>query len=238
MKRRLDGEMPPVSFKTFAPDELVGPLNDVERKNAPEKLFVCGDIDLLRTTARVSIIGTRRPSTEGLKRAESLAKILVEKHITVVSGLAMGIDTQAHKTAIRNKGRTIAVLGTALDKTYPAQNAGLQQEIMRDHLAVSQFPIGYPTRPSCFPMRNRTMALVSHATVIVEAAEGSGTLHQGWEALRLGRPLFLMESLLKNSKLKWPKEMTKYGAQALSRESIDLLIESLPKDPVNAGLPF
>lgn len=77
-------------------------------------------------------------------------------------------------------------------------------------------------------MRNRTMALLSDATVIVEAGEESGTLHQGWEALRLGRPLFLMESILSKG-LKWPDEMRHYGAEILSRENLDLLFELLPE---------
>jgi len=227
-----------MDFKSFAPEELLGPLNEVEKKNSPEKIFLAGDIELLRSGARVSVIGTRRPSPAGVKRAAQLARTLVERHITVVSGLAEGIDTSAHQGAIKSKGRTIAVLGTPLDQSYPKSNQDLQREIIREHLALSQFPSGYPTRPANFPMRNRTMALISHATVIVEAGEGSGSLHQGWEALRLGRPLFLMESLFKNPKLKWPAEMVSYGAQALKRESLDMLFETLPQDTLSADLPF
>jgi len=91
----------------------------------------------------------------------------------------------------------------------------LQQEIMRNHLAISQFPIGYAIEPGNFVMRNRTMALTANASVIVEAGETSGSLHQGWEALRLGRPLFIWTSIVNNRSLKWPGEMIRHGALEL-----------------------
>ena len=100
---------------------------------------------------------------------------------------------------------------------------------MRDHLAVSQFAPGVPSQRGNFPMRNRTMALLSDATVIVEAADKSGSLHQGWEALRLGRPLFLFESLLRDPSLTWPAEMERYGAHAIAPGGVDLLFELLPE---------
>ncbi len=218
------------------PEDLFGPLNEVERKNAPPTLFAAGDLGLLRLGARVSIIGTRKPTPGGIQRASQLAKALVGRAVIVVSGLAEGIDTAAHQGALKHKGRTIAVLGTPLDQTYPKSNTELQTAIIRGHLALSQFAPGTPARPANFPMRNRTMALISHATVIVEAGEGSGTIHQGWEAIRLGRPLFLMESLLGNKALKWPEEMRSYGAQVLTRESLDTLFEQLPMEPFRAEL--
>jgi DNA processing protein len=147
----------------------------------------------------------------------------------VVSGLADGIDTAAHEGAIAAGGRTIAVLGTSLGEYFPAKNRALQDRIMRDHLAVSQFAPGVPSQRGNFPMRNRTMALLSDATVIVEAGDKSGSLHQGWEALRLGRPLFLLESLLRDASLSWPAEMERYGAQAFSAGGIDFLFEFLPE---------
>ena len=87
---------------------------------------------------------------------------------------------------------------------------------MRNHLAISQFPIGYPTRPRDFVIRNRTMALISDASIIVEAGDSSGSLHQGWEALRLGRPLFIWKAIVNNPSLKWPKKMIEYGALELN----------------------
>jgi len=210
-------------------EELLGPLNEVEKKNAPDELFVAGDVNLLRAGRRVSVVGSRSASGEGLSRTKRLARMLVERGVVVVSGLAEGVDTVAHTTAIESGGRTIAVLGTPLDKVYPAQNRALQERIMREQLAVSQFASGLAGGRHCFPMRNRTMALLSDATVIVEARDGSGTIHQGWEALRLGRPLFLLESTIKTEGLEWPAELLAYGAEVLSEKTVELFFEMLPE---------
>ena len=214
---------------THTPEDLLGQLNDVERKNAPKLLYLAGDPRLLSEGGRVSVVGSRNVSAAGIKRARALTQALVAHDIIVVSGLARGVDSVAHETAIACGGRTVAVVGTPLDRSYPPENQALQQRIMREHLAVSQFPPGTPPRRQNFAMRNRTMALLSDATMIVEAGEKSGTLHQGWEALRLGRPLFLLESVATNPLLSWPKEMIGYGAQVLTRENLPTVLENLPK---------
>lgn len=197
---------------TYTLEELLGPLNDVEKKYAPKELYISGDLPIPLPGPRLSVIGSREASIEGLKAASKIVKTLVRKDAIVVSGLAKGIDTAAHRTAIEEGGYTIAVLGTPLDKVYPRENFQLQDFIMRHHLAISQFLIGYPTRPRDFVIRNRTMALISDASIIVEAGDSSGSLHQGWEALRLGRPLFIWNAIMNNSSLSWPKKMLEYGA--------------------------
>ena len=201
---------------TLSTERLLGPLNDVERKYAPSKLFTVGPMETPLPGPRVAIIGSRKASPEGLGVAARIATVLSKKGVVIVSGLAEGIDTEAHKTAIEEGGRTIAVLGSPLNRAYPAKNWQLQKEIMTNHLAVSQFPIGYPIQPGNFVIRNRTMALISNASIIVEAGERSGSLHQGWEALRLGRPLFLWKSIVRNLSLSWPKRMMSYGAMELT----------------------
>jgi DNA processing protein len=216
-------------FEGFSPEELLGPLNEVEKKNAPPRIFVAGDVSLLRKSPRVSIVGSRNASPRGLAEARTLAERLVARGALVVSGLAEGIDSAAHEGAIRAGGRTIAVLGTPLSEAYPAKNRALQDRIMREHLAVSQFAPGVPSQRGNFPMRNRTMALLSDAIVIVEAGEKSGSLHQGWEALRLGRPLFVGESVSRDPALSWPKQMEHYGAQAIALGNLELLFELLPE---------
>jgi len=216
-------------IREFTPAELLGPLNDVEERNAPMRLFARGDARLVQGTARVAIVGSRQASEDGLKRAARLARILAEKQVVVVSGLAEGIDTAAHSAAIQYKGRTIAVVGTPLDQAYPKQNAVLQERIAREHLLISQFPIGAPVERKNFILRNRTMALAAHASVIVEARDGGGSLSQAWEALRLGRPLFLMKSLLERKDLSWPAELLTYGAIVL--EEPEQVLEALPPLP-------
>jgi DNA processing protein len=225
-------ELTASGIQTGTAEELYGLLNDVEQQNAPPQLWLQGDAELLRRGLRVAVVGSRSPSPAGRQRAAQLAHKLAGDEITVVSGLALGVDTIAHRTAIDSGGRTIAVLGTPLDHYQPRQNTALQDEIGRDHLLVSQFPSGHPVLRSNFPRRNRTMALLCHASVIVEAGESSGTLSQGWEALRLGRPLFLLRSVADNPALSWPREMIQYGAFVLTK--FEELLEVLPEAAVPA----
>ena len=198
-----------------SPEDLLGRgLNDVEMRNAPRQLYTKGPMETPLRQPKVSVIGTRKPTRAGIQEAQAVASMLADEGVTVVSGLAMGIDTVAHRTAIDKGGRTVAVLGTPLDKQYPRSNSGLQNEIAAGHLVVSQFPVGRPIERGNFVRRNRTMALISDATVIVEAGEGSGTRHQGREALRLRRPLFVCRPAAE-ARPKWLQEMEQYGATLL-----------------------
>lgn len=219
-------------------DDILESLNDLERKNAPEKLYLEGDISLLTEGRRISVVGSRKVSPEGVRRAKVFTEALVRHGFVVVSGLAEGVDTVAHETAITSGGKTIAVLGTPLDKAYPAKNKPLLDTIKKSHLAISQFAPNYPSKAENFPRRNRTMALISDATVIVEASEKSGTRHQGWEALRLGRLVFIMENVAENPQLTWPKEMINYGAQVLTREDVSEVLEDIPSFTAGEALAF
>ncbi len=204
---------------------VLGTLSDIEEKNAPETLYLRGNAKLLRGGLRVCVIGTRKPTDAGRENARTYSEFLASRGVIVVSGLAMGIDTVAHKTAIESGGSTIAVLGTPLDQVSPTQNRELQETIGRDHLLVSQFASGSRVYPGNFPARNRTMALLSDATIIIEASESSGTAHQGWEALRLGRPLFMLEPVV-SAGHDWANKMLDYGAYVLAAP--DELYEALP----------
>lgn len=220
---------PTGSWREALIQELLGPLNDVEQKHAPQTLFVAGRCDWLRQGARVAIVGSRQASPEGCARARKLATRLCERGIVAVSGLAKGIDTAAHQAALEQNGRTIAVIGTPLDQVYPKTNRALQHRIMDEHLCVSQFPVGSPVGRKNFPLRNLTMALLSDATVILEASDTSGSIAQGWEALRLGRALMISKAVADDSSLSWPKKMLHYGGQILSDETLDLFLDSLPE---------
>jgi len=216
--------------------ELLRPLNEFEQKNMPGRLWIEGDKSLLSEGIRVSVIGSRKSSEFGRARARTFTRALVKCGITVVSGLAEGIDTIAHTTAIEHGGKTIAVLGTPLSNAYPKSNTKLLATIKQKHLAITQFADGTPIKPQNFPRRNRTMALISDATVIIEASEKSGTKHQGWEAIRLGRLVFLLESVANNPRLSWPSEMIEYGAQVLRKESLESALKSIP--PMTSGEQF
>ncbi|MEM3685176.1 MAG: DNA-processing protein DprA, partial [Conexivisphaerales archaeon] len=127
-------------YRHLSIEELLGhPLNDIESKYAPLQVFISGSMEIPLAAPRVSIVGSRQASSDALNRAKEIAKILVRNGVIIVSGLARGVDTAAHMAAIENKGRTIAVLGTPLNRFYPPENSELQKLIMREHLAISQF---------------------------------------------------------------------------------------------------
>lgn len=161
----------------------------------------------LACTRSVAVIGTRKPSREGIARTRRLVQSLVANGVTVVSGLAAGIDRIAHETAIREGGRTIAVIGTPLPYAYPRENHNLQRHIAERHLLISQIPLKrYESQDWCqnrrfFPERNATMSALTEATIIVEAGETSGTLVQARAALRQGRMLFVPDSCFRNPDL-------------------------------------
>lgn len=212
---------------TLTSEDLLGrPLNDVEEKFAPKRLYVATGRNIPIDSPRFAIVGSRKATEKGKEIATEIASFLAKSKVVVVSGLAIGIDSAALAGAIESRGLTAAVIGTPLDKYYPAQNRELQKTMMNEHWVISQFAIGHPVQSKNFVIRNRTMALVSDASIIVEAGESSGSLHQGWEALRLGRPLFLWRSIVEDQSLKWPKKMMDYGAIEL--QSPEEILDALP----------
>lgn len=193
------------------------PLRLRDAEYPVELLYYRGWWDLALSPS-VAVVGTRRPSEEGVSRARRLSRKLVEGGFTVVSGLADGIDSVAHQTAIENGGQTIAVIGTPLNVSYPAKNRDLQERIARDFLLISQVPLTLyrMRRPDAnrwlFPERNKTMSALTLATVIVEAGETSGTLTQARAALKQGRKLFILDNCFQNPDLTWPARFEKQGA--------------------------
>ena len=187
-------------------------------KYPPLILYFQGFWGLALTGRGICVVGTRNPSTEGKKRAKRLVEELVQHNFTIFSGLAKGIDSVAHRTAIENRGKTVAVIGTPLSQVYPKENAGLQKEIAEKHLLISQVPVIRYTKSDPkqsrfhFPERNKIMSALSEATVIVEAGETSGTLVQAKAALDQGRKLFILNSCFENPSLTWPSKLESKGA--------------------------
>ncbi len=163
----------------------------------PPLLFLRGTDDN-RDATSVAVVGTRQPTQQGIDQAQQLAAGLVARGIPVISGLAAGIDSAAHTAALAARGRTVAVIGTGIDRVYPPQNAGLQNEIAAKGLVISQFLPGSPPTKASFPMRNAVMSGYALATVVVEAAYRSGARMQARLALQHGRHVFLMRSLLQH----------------------------------------
>jgi DNA processing protein len=204
-----------------------------DAKHPVELLYYQGNWDLVYSPS-IAIVGTRHPSEEGIRRTRKLTSLLVEDGYTIVSGLAKGIDTIAHKTAIDKGGKTIAVIGTPLSAVYPKENAQLQAEISSHFLVISQIPFlkymkdPYTINRFFFPERNKTMSALTLATVIVEAGETSGTLVQARAALEQGRKLFIMDSCFQNPKLTWPQKFLEKGAIRIKEYSD--LIRQLPHE--------
>lgn len=166
----------------------------------------------------LAVVGSRKPSDDGIRRAERIARELVKRDFAVVSGLATGIDSAAHKAAIEAGGFTIGVIGTPLGEYYPKENRDLQNFIAKEHLLISQIPVlRYEVQPfqqkrTYFPERNATMSALTEGTIIVEAGETSGTLTQAKAALFQGRKLFILESCFQNPAITWPARFEEQGA--------------------------
>ena len=193
------------------PDKLRDAVSPVEL------LYYQGWWDLAFSPS-VAVVGTRKPSKEGLSRTRRLVQELVADGFTIVSGLATGIDTAAHETAIQEGGRTIAVIGTPLSHSYPKENSALQRYIAEHFLIISQVPLkryeeqDYRRNRAFFPERNVTMSALTEATIIVEAGETSGTLIQAKAAIRQKRHLFILDSCFRDPKLTWPARFEAKGA--------------------------
>jgi len=192
--------------------------------SAPQRdltLHYAGNLSLLHRPC-VAIVGTRQVSDDGKQRTKQLARELAEAGVVIVSGLAIGVDTVALRTAISTGGSVIAVIGTPLDRAYPAENRALQEEIYREHLLISQFRTKERVYPSNFPKRNRLMAALSDATAVVEASDTSGTLHQAAECSKLGRLLFISKQVADDPTLSWPSKFRKYCTTLVFNEAKEI----------------
>ncbi len=200
------------------------PVNLRSIHNRPPFLFVRGELRA-EDERSIAVVGTRRPSAAGLDTARSVTVGLVSAGYTVVSGLAEGIDGAAHETALERGGRTIAVVGTGLRRTYPASHAALERRIAEAGAVMSQFwPDAPPTRTS-FPMRNVTMSGLALATVVIEASARSGARMQARLALEHGRRVFLHRSLLEHT---WARDYAdRPGATVV--DSADEVIEQIER---------
>ncbi|MDP9092398.1 MAG: DNA-protecting protein DprA [Actinomycetota bacterium] len=197
----------PFRMLTFLDREYPERLRSV--RNMPPVIFVQGQ--LLARDRGVCVVGSRKPSERGVAYAAAVARLLVEAGITVIAGLAQGVDTAAHRAALLARGRTVAVLGCGLEYVYPASNSELGRQICREGLVLSQFMPSLPPTPSSFPLRNATMSAYGYATIVVEAGEYSGTRIQAREGVAHGRPVILDNSVVVG---------TRWGRDLLSRPGI------------------
>lgn len=207
----VDDDYPPLLRKTADP---------------PARLFTLGNRALL-TRPAVAVVGSRRASPYGVNVASRVARELASAGITVVSGLASGIDAAAHRAALEVNGPTIAILGTGVDITYPRGNRMLQQSIVERGLVLSEFDDGTTPRPQNFPVRNRIIAGIAHGVVIIEAGERSGSLITARLAVEEGREVFAVPGSVFSLATKGTHRLIQDGAKLL--HDLDDLYDELPE---------
>lgn len=197
------------------------PLNLHQIYNRPPFLFIRGQLRSSDSRS-VAVVGTRQPSEAGLEHARTFSGRLASEKITVLSGLAMGIDTAAHEAALDAGGRTVAVLGHGIRaRLYPPANASLASRIAHHAALVSQFwPDAPPTRSS-FPMRNVVMSGMALGTVVIEATSTSGARNQARRALEHGKRVFLLESLVMHQE--WAQRYSERPGVIVVRRVEDVL---------------
>ncbi|MEP7352632.1 MAG: DNA-processing protein DprA [Acidobacteriota bacterium] len=194
----------------------------------PPMLFARGRLELLGSLG-IGVVGTRRPTAYGTAAATRLATDLSEAGLTIISGMARGIDTSAHKAVLEANGDTIAVFGCGVDELYPAENRKLADDIILKGLVLSDFPMGMPPYPQNFPLRNRIVSGMSAGVLVVEGGQYSGSAITAKLATEQGREVFAVPGNI-TSKLSWgPNLLIKQGAK-LIQDWNDVVVELKPED--------
>jgi DNA processing protein len=201
--------------------ELEYPVQLAAIPGAPAALYVMGDISAL-STAQLAIVGSRGASPPGRAIAQEFAEALALAGLTITSGLAAGIDTAGHQGALAAGGRTVAVVGTGLDRVYPRENAALAVRIRAGGALVSEFPPGTRPQRQNFPRRNRVISGLALGTLVVEAAENSGSLITAGKAADQGREVFAVPGSIRNPLSRGCNRLIRDGAH-LVEEPADVL---------------
>jgi len=226
-KLSLDDEIEKLQrhkVKALVCEDDAYPLRLKEIYDYPLVLYVKGKLPP-QDTAYLAVVGTRRSTIYGRQVAEEITADLAQNNIVIVSGLARGIDTVAHRTALDNGGETIAVFGCGLDIIYPAENAKLAQAIMENGALVSEYPLGTRPRAENFPLRNRIMSGLSLGVLVVEARERSGALITAFQALSQNREVFAIPGSILAPTSKGTNNLIQQGAKLVS--NCDDILEEL-----------
>jgi DNA processing protein len=196
-------------------------LGGLDRR--PAALYAAGNLGALGEPP-LAVVGSRNPTVPGADTAFQFARDLAERGLAIVSGLAVGIDTAAHRGALAAQGVTLAILGSGVDIAYPAANRELSETIQHEGLLLSEFPLGTPPRRAHFPRRNRVIAGLAKAILVVEAARGSGSLITARAAQALGRTVFAVPGSIYNPLSRGCHQLIKRGAK-LAEAADDILSE-------------
>jgi DNA processing protein len=204
-----------VEAVALTPDDLEYPIDFRRVVDPPYLLFAAGDLSLLRGPG-VGIVGTRNPSQYGTATASSIAKALAAEGYVVVSGMAAGIDAAAHAAALAVDGSTVGVLGHGIERIYPSENRDLFRDAVKHGLLLSEFPPGEGPKAGNFPRRNRLIAALSLAVVVVEMAMKSGAQHTVNAALDLGREVFAVPGPIGAASSEGTNQLLKDGARVMT----------------------
>ncbi len=223
--RKLGGKL--VSWK-----DPEYPQSLLQIYDPPVILYVRGDVDVLNSPS-LSIVGTRRPTVYGSQMAERMGRDLASRGLTIISGLARGIDAIAHQGATAVGGRAVGVLGTGIDVCYPKENKKLYEKVLERGAIISEFPTGCHPAPENFPVRNRIIAGMPLGVVIVEGKQYSGSLITARLAMEFGREVFGVPGNVTQEVSFAPNLLIKQGAKLVT--NAEDVIEELPT-PVRAAL--
>lgn len=204
-----------------------------ETYDPPIVLYCLGDFTRAFTQPTLAIVGSRRCSTYGRNVAEMLGRELAERGVTIVSGLARGIDSAAHRGALDGRGLTAAVMGTGLDAAYPKENKRLAERIAEQGALVTEFPLGTPPVSQNFPFRNRVISGVALGVLVVEGAERSGSLITARLAYEQGREVFAVPGNITSAKSFGPNYLIKDGAKLV--QTWRDVVEEFPLE-IKAGI--
>lgn len=185
--------------------------------SSPKNLYYLGNLDLVSANSILSVVGTRKPTTYGRQIITQLIPEVAKAEVVVVSGLALGVDGLAHRACLEASGKTIAVMGCGLDKIYPTSHRELAKNILESGgLIISEYEVGMPALPQNFIARNRIISGLSNATLIVEAAIKSGSLHTANFALEQGKTILAVPGNITSPMSAGTNQLIKTGATPIS----------------------
>jgi DNA processing protein len=197
----------------------------LETADPPLLLYLQGNSALLSTPA-LAVVGSRNPTPQGKENARSFSAHLSQAGLTIVSGMAMGIDGEAHEGGLTGSGRTVAVVGTGLDRVYPRRHLELAHRIASQGLIISEYPLGMPPLPGNFPLRNRIISGLTRGTLVVEAALQSGSLITARLASEAGRDVFAIPGSIHSPQSRGCHALIKQGAKLV--DSAQDILDELP----------
>lgn len=218
-----------IGFISFADENYPKKLKDIN--DSPLGFFYIGDLSILSTVS-VGIVGTRNPTSYGIRITEKITELFIEKKVVIISGLASGIDSCAHETSLKF-GKTIAILGTGLDEIYPQENYNLFEKIIsKGGLVISEYPPDTPGMPWNFPQRNRLISALSDAVIVVEGNVQSGALITARFAIKQDKPLFAVPGPIDSPESNGPNLLIKSKASDVLI-SVDDVLEKIFDFEVN-----